>query len=144
MSNGSPDNKFKIVFDTNIYISAFLKSGLSREIFELGLNKKIKLFCSPPILQEIQEKLKNKFRINSENIEKFINLILNNAMLIRPQRKLDIIKTDQKDNIILECAEAANANLIVSIDKHLLKIKKYKKIGIVHPKSLTWILPEEF
>jgi len=32
--------------------------------------------------------------------------------------------------------------LIVSMDKHLIKLKSYKGTGIVHPKTLTWIIPK--
>ena len=36
------------------------------------------------------------------------------------------------------------ADLVVSIDQDLLKLKSYKGVGIVHPKTLTWILPKLF
>lgn len=145
MSSELPAKNFlKVVFDTNIYISAFLKSGFSREIFNLALDGKIKLFCSESILLELERKLREKFQVKEPEIQLFISTVSQIAKIIQPSYKLNIVKADSKDNIILECALAAKANLIVSFDKHLLKIKKYQKIGIVHPKTLVWIIPEEF
>jgi len=42
--------------------------------------------------------------------------------------------------MILECAVYGDANLIVSGDKHLLKLKSYKNIPIVRPKYLTYLV----
>lgn len=138
------EGKLKIVFDTNIYISAFLKSGFSRELFNLSLEKKIELFCSPAILLELEEKLKKKFQIKDKNIRIFVLNISKIAKIIQPSCKLNIIKSDPQDNIILECAKESAANLIVSLDRHLLGLKKFQKIGIVHPKTLSWIIPDMF
>lgn len=145
MSSKSPaKNALKIVFDTNIYISAFLKSGFSRELFNLALEGKIELFSSSEIFLELKNKLKEKFHVKEADIELFISTVSQIAKVVLPSRKLKIIKADPKDNIVLECALAAKANLIVSLDKHLIKLKGFQKIGIVHPGALVWILPNEF
>ena len=143
MSNESPaKNVLKIVFDTNIYISGFLKSGFSREIYNLALEGKIELFISQEILLELKKKLKEKFRVKEADIKIFISVISQITKVVLPSRKLRIVKADPKDNIILECALEAKANLIVSLDKHLLKLKRFQKIGVVHPKTLRWILAD--
>jgi predicted nucleic acid-binding protein len=46
---------------------------------------------------------------------------------------LNIIE-DVEDNRILECAVAAGADIIVSGDKHLLELGKFKKTKIVTPR----------
>lgn len=142
MLNESPANKIRIVFDTNIYISAFLKSGFSRELFKLALDGKIKLFCSPEIILELKNKLAKKFHVEDRDINLFVVNIAQIAKIVKTSEKLNIIKADPQDNIVLECAQSAQANLIVSLDKHLLKLKKFKTIGIIHPKTLSWIIPE--
>lgn len=145
MSNGSPaKSTLKIVFDTNIYISAFLKSGFSRELLHLALEGKIELYISQEILSELKRKLEEKFQIKEADIKLFISVISQITKVVLPPRKLRIIKADPKDNIILECALTAKANLIVSLDKHLLKLKRCQKIGIIHPKTLCWVVPEAF
>jgi hypothetical protein len=46
---------------------------------------------------------------------------------------LDVIREDPPDNRILECAVEGRANLIVSGDRHLRRLKIYQGIPIVRP-----------
>ncbi|MBU1200691.1 putative toxin-antitoxin system toxin component, PIN family [Patescibacteria group bacterium] len=134
----------KLVLDTNIYIAAFLNKGLASDILKLAQRRKIELFISNAIIKEIRRKLSEKFGINRETCQEFIELILQVATLVKPVEKLSIVKTDPTDDRILECALKAKAGLIISMDKHLLKLKSFNGIGIVHPKTLTWIIPKLF
>jgi uncharacterized protein len=52
---------------------------------------------------------------------------------VNPKEKIDIIKDDPEDNIILECACAADADFIISYDKHLLALGEFRKIRITKP-----------
>jgi predicted nucleic acid-binding protein len=45
----------------------------------------------------------------------------------------NVIKEDPADNHILACALAGRANLIVSQDLDLLRLKAYGTIGIISP-----------
>ena len=132
----------RLVFDTNIYIAALLSKGLASNILKAGGKKKVNIFVSDKILHEIERKMLGKFKVNNTCVEDFIRVILANTKLIFPTKKLKVMKIDPDDNKILECAVEAEANLIISMDKHLLKLKKYKGIGVVHPKTLTWIIPK--
>ena len=132
----------KIVLDTNVYIAAFLSRGLASDILLLGRDKKVEFFVSYEILEEVDEKLVRKFKIDEDRRRIFLELVTQSTKLVLPQKELDVIKVDPDDNRILECAVEAEANLVVSIDKHLLKLKSYKGVGIVHPKTLTWIIPK--
>ena len=53
--------------------------------------------------------------------------------IIIPQITLEVIKEDPPDNRILECAVAGQADLIVSGNRHLLRLKSYEGIPIVRP-----------
>jgi predicted nucleic acid-binding protein len=52
-------------------------------------------------------------------------------MITEPSFKVEILEEDPADNKFLECALMANAEYIVSVDKHLLKLKNYKNIKII-------------
>ena len=132
----------RIVLDTNVYIAAFLSKGLASKILLLGEKGRVSLYISPDIFKEIQDKLATKFKVGKKDIEEFSYLVRNSTKPIYPKKKINFVKIDPDDNIVLECASSANANLIVSMDKHLLKLKSFERIGIVHPKTLTWILPK--
>jgi hypothetical protein len=66
--------------------------------------------------------------------------------LIVPDFTLEIITEDPPDNRILECAVAGNANLIVSGNRHLLRLREYEGIAIVRPRDfmrmLVWLVVE--
>ena len=135
----------RIVLDTNIYISAAITSGLSQEI--LGLAGKTNLFTlltSEEVLEELKEKLLSKFDRSEIIAGIFIERIKKIAEIVEVSEKVEIIKRDPDDNKILECALAGKADLIVTTDQDLIKLKTFKGIGIIHPRTLSWTFPEYF
>lgn len=126
----------RVVFDTNIYISAIIFGGNPRHCLQLARDKIIQLYASKMILLELAEKLRVKFQWQEDDIREAIAGILVFAELIKPTRTVDVIKADPDDNMILECAEAAKADCIVSGDKkHVLSLKNYKSISILSAKE---------
>lgn len=134
----------KLVLDTNIYIAAFLSKGLASKIIELGEEEKVDIYASREILEEVQSRLVNKLKFDESYIKEYVDHTTSGVNIVSPKRKLKVIKNDQTDNKILECAIESKVDLIVSMDKHLIKLKTYEGIGIIHPKTLTWILPKLF
>lgn len=128
--------KPKVVFDTNIYISAILFGGNPRHCLELARDNAIQLYTSRKILLELAEKLRDKFFWQEDDIREVVEGILVFTELIKPTRTVAVIKEDPDDNMILECAEAAKADCIVSGDKkHLLSLKQYKGILMLSAKE---------
>ena len=125
----------KVVLDTNVYISALFWKGAPYQIFKKILIGDILNFTSPEILKEIKEKLLYKFKLPPEKVKEYLEIIIFNSEIIQPKKKIKIIKKDPTDNKILECALEAKASFIISGDKHLLEIKKYKGIKIITPKE---------
>ena len=130
----------RIVFDSNVYISALLFKGIPGKILEMAQKDKITLVVSDEIIAETERILEDKFKWPRHNIDKFKTRLSDISENIRPDIKIDIIKERESDNRILECAVYGDANLIVSGDKHLLKLKSYKNIPIVRPKYLTYLV----
>ena len=64
--------------------------------------------------------------------QKVVRKIKSKAILIKPQKKISIIKRDEADNRILECAQEGKAHFIISGDaQHLLPLKIYRGIRIL-------------
>jgi putative PIN family toxin of toxin-antitoxin system len=53
------------------------------------------------------------------------------SKMVEPKAQEQIVNEDEQDNKILECALAARADIIVSGDKHLLELGKFKKTKIL-------------
>ena len=127
---------FKVVFDTNVYISAVIFGGNPRACLELARNGKIELFCSRKILFELSQKMKVKFKWETNDIFDLIEGIAKFAKIVKPKAGVDEVKEDPSDNKILECALEAKADFIVSGDiKHLLSMRRFKNIRILNSKD---------
>lgn len=133
----------RIVFDSNVYISALLFNGIPGKILDIALKNEIILITSDEIVTETVRILREKFKWPEHNIDKFVRRLSDISENLRPAIKLNIIKERESDNRVLECAVSGDAGLIVSGDKHLLKLKKYKNIPIVRPIYLTYLIKEE-
>lgn len=127
----------RVVLDTNIYVSALNFGGITLEILVAGVRRKILLFTSPSILLEVEEVLVRKFSWSAQRAAQAIRLIQSIAESVSPQEKLQIIKNDEPDNRILECARAANAKVIVSGDSHLRNLKRFGDITIISPREFV-------
>ncbi|MFQ6015708.1 MAG: putative toxin-antitoxin system toxin component, PIN family, partial [Anaerolineae bacterium] len=126
----------RIVFDTNIYISAALRGAQAEAIFQLAALGKITLITSPAILGELAEKLTDKFNWDEEQVTFFVETIEDVAEVVEPQLTLHVVEEDEDDNRILECVIEGEAGLIVTYDRDLLRLKAYENVGIVTPVDL--------
>ena len=121
----------KVVFDTNIYISAFVIPGGNAERAYLhAIEGDFNLCTSIAILTEMARKLDEKFGWEKHRIEQVITAIGNLATIFKPSLRLKVI-SDDPDNGVLECALESGAELIVTGDKHLLKLIKYQHVEII-------------
>lgn len=128
----------KVVFDTNVFISALLFGGNCRYLLEAARGGKMKLCTSIEILFELAKIFKNKFKWSDEDIQSVIEGMGKFANVVKPQTSIDMIKKDEADNRILECAIKAGVGWIISGDKrHLLIMKKYKGIKIISPMEMV-------
>ena len=64
------------------------------------------------------------------------------AKLTVPQSIARIVPDDPDDDAVIACALAARANLIVSGDSHLLRLKHHQDIPIVGPAEAQRIIEQ--
>ncbi|MCL4375453.1 putative toxin-antitoxin system toxin component, PIN family [Candidatus Marsarchaeota archaeon] len=124
--------KRKVVLDTNILISALGWKGKPHRIMEMVASNELELFISDKQFIELSRVLNYpRLSFTTEQKSRFKEFILEIASFVKPTIKLDVIKDDPDDNMILECALVAGVDYIVSGDDHLLSIKKFGKIKIL-------------
>tara|TARA_Y100000310_G_scaffold297633_1_gene330799 strand:- start:173 stop:592 length:420 start_codon:yes stop_codon:yes gene_type:complete len=128
----------RIVLDTNLHISGLIrKIGTPADILRLWRNGKFEIAISKEIAKEIFDVLnrphiKDKYSLDNEDIFSYMNLLKKQAFLVNGGLKLDVVKDDPDDNMILECAVESKADFIVSGDKHLLNLREYEGISILN------------
>jgi len=129
------------VLDTNILISLTLwDQSVAHRLFSKIVILGHELFSSKEIIDEYRHSLTRDFDYSNEEINSFIERTLLFLNLVETNEKLDIVKEDQTDNKILECAIAANADYVITYDKHLLRLKEFKSIRIITPEEALRLL----
>jgi len=126
--------KPKVVIDTNVIISAFGWDGHPEEIIKLVNKGKIENFTSIEMINELSNAIKYPRLKFPESLQaEIIETIFSISSIVNVNQSLKIIDEDPGDNKVIECALSAKAEFIISGDKHLLELKKFKEIEILTP-----------
>ncbi len=94
----------KIILDTNVILSSFITTGLSSRVLDICIDQH-HLYISEFIIDEVTEKLKNKFKIPQKALKRIKNFLNNNFIFINPLNELPSICKDKDDNNILQLTE---------------------------------------
>ena len=130
--------KVKVVFDTNVWISIFMEKRLKDEFSRI--KQDLTVYVSEDIGLEVSKvlqypKISEILRKTGIREKDVLRILAVNSKRVEPKVKLHVINEDEEDNKILECALAAGADIIVSGDKHLLKLGKFRKTRILTPRE---------
>jgi uncharacterized protein len=130
----APHGSLRIVLDTNVLISALhfpegTLSGLWQPLYE----ERFRLVLSPAIIDELAEKLRGKFGWEEHELQRLLRVLVRKAEIVRPTVVPEAVPGDTDDNEIVACAVDGKADVIVSGDRHLLKLREYQGIPIVRP-----------
>ena len=129
----------KAVFYTNILVSALaIPDGQGERAVDLVIDGLVNLSISKEILHEALRVLAHKFSRGPEEISRTAVFLSDLAELVAAHRQLAVLN-DEPGNRILECAVAGHADVIVTGDQAMLKLKTYQEIRIL---SLRHFLDE--
>ncbi len=127
----------RLVLDTNVVISGLLWIGSPRELLALAKDGRYQLFTSAALLEELttvleRSKFKKKLAASGLTADEIVDRYALLAKLVRVGATQRIV-ADPNDDVVIATALAAEADLIVSGDSHLLALKTFKGIRIVRP-----------
>jgi uncharacterized protein len=121
----------KVVFDTNIFISAFaIPGGRAEEAYRHALRGSFDLCTSVAILTETAQKLREKFGWEESQIVRMLKAMSRIARVVKIKPHLVVLR-DEPDNRVLECAVEAEADVIVTGDNHLLALRTFQNVSIM-------------
>lgn len=119
------------MFDTNVLISAIFWNGNEAKLIERVEEGTVEGYTSPQILEELERvRLGPKFKLNEDVVSTIAGYFTAIMHVIMPKTTLNIIQEDPPDNRVIECALEARADLIVSGDRHLLLLRRFKGMRI--------------
>lgn len=121
----------RVVFDTNIFISAFVfPGGQAEQAILKVLEGNDHLLISKDIIDEVLTVLARKFNRNAEALAHTAVFLSEIAEMVKPSVKIKVLK-EPPDNRILECAVYGRADIIVTGDKEMLNLKHYQGVKIL-------------
>jgi putative PIN family toxin of toxin-antitoxin system len=125
----------RVVFDSNIYISALtLPGGRADQALQRTAAGSDQLVLSKTIIDEVLTVLANKFSRDKEQIARVAIFLADLGDIVIPRRRISVL-SDEADNRILECAVTGKANCVVTGDRALLRLGEYEGIRIVTLRS---------
>ena len=120
----------RVVFDTNIFISALVIPGSQGErAVSRIIEARDGLVISKDIIKEVLSVLSLKFGREREALSHVAVVLLDLGELVKPDQRIRVSR-DDPDNRILECAVFGKADLIVTGDKEMLRLKEYMGVKI--------------
>ena len=125
----------RVVLDTNVVVSALLFTGIPSKLVQLWQGGAITALVSRTILEEYLRVLSYpKFKLSEGDIRGLIQEeLLPYVEVVKTRRRLRVVDRDPSDDKFVECAVAGKARVIISGDKDLLSIGRYRKTLIQSP-----------
>jgi putative PIN family toxin of toxin-antitoxin system len=128
----------KIVLDTNVFVSGVFFTGPPYQILQAWRDGRLQIALSRDILAEYQrvgERLAGQFP--QVNLTPLIERVAVKGQLVRTLRLPAPVCDDPDDDKFLAGALAGRCKVIVSGDKHLLKVSGYRGIRVMRPKDFV-------
>jgi len=135
----------RVVFDTNVVASASFWRGTPFDCLAAWAKGRCEAVVSPALIAEHHETIE-ELRLDYPG-RKFVawaDGLAGSATLVFPMERAAGATIDPDDEMILECALAAEADFIVTGDKkHLLPLRQFGEILIVSPSDFLRLLAAE-
>ncbi|NCP16866.1 putative toxin-antitoxin system toxin component, PIN family [bacterium] len=125
----------RVVFDTNVMISGLMWRGKPYHCLLLARSRITQSVYCNPMLAELTEKLRRKFKYSENSIHAVVADLRRYAERVEIASELKIVRADPDDDKFIECAVTGQASFIVSSDHHLLDLGEYQNIKILSPEN---------
>jgi putative PIN family toxin of toxin-antitoxin system len=126
----------KIVLDTNVLVSGIFFSGPPADILRAWSRGKFRLVLSPEILDEytrVSTELADKFP--DIDIRRILDLVVVRSEVCSPAALPQQVCEDPHDDKFFAAALDRRAKIIISGDKHLLRVSGYQGVSVLTPRQ---------
>jgi len=128
----------KVVMDTNVFVSGVFFSGPPYRILEAWQSGEFELVVSQDILDEYQRvgEILGKEHPGID-LNPILNFVIEHAKVYKPAKLKSPVCEDPDDDKFFACAMAGASRIIISGDKHLLKVSGYEGIEVLKPREFV-------
>jgi putative PIN family toxin of toxin-antitoxin system len=103
-----------IVLDSSVLVSAIKFRGQPLEIVQMGVEGKVDIAISQSIIDETLRVLQLKFKATEAELDAASRIMHSCGRMVQVDQHFDAVPADPKDDHIVDCAVAANADAIIS------------------------------
>jgi len=128
----------RVILDTNVFVSGVFFSGPPYQILEAWRDGRFHLVISQDILDEyrrVGEILSSQFP--AIDLWPIIELVTTEAEIYPSHTLPEAVCDDPDDDKFIVCAITAKCKMIVSGDKHLLKVSGLNGIDVIKPREFV-------
>lgn len=128
----------RVVLDTNVFISGVFFKGSPYQILAAWQEGGIELVISTEILDEYRRVGEILAAEHPQiNLWPMLEFVVQNAAVYSAPPLDESVCEDPDDDKFLACALAGGCPVIVSGDKHLLKVSGYRNIIVMKPRDFV-------
>ena len=137
---------YRAVLDTNVIVSGVITDhGAPFQVLQRWRDRNFAVVTSKPILQEVERvlnypKIKRKRHLTEENIKGAMELLRKYGILTPADITVKAVPEDPADDKFVVAAVEAEADYIVSGDRHLRDLGSYQGIRILSPDEFLGVL----
>lgn len=122
----------RVLLDTNVLVAAFIARGTCSELLEYCVSNHT-LVSSKPLLRELAETLAGKFAYTGRETREVVALLQSRLEVVEPAPLNPPVCRDPDDDVVLGTALAGACDYIVTGDKDLLVLERFREILILVP-----------
>lgn len=136
----------RVVADTNVVISGLLWGGPPNEILRWARDGLLELMACEETAGELKRVLQHKrlsrrmSDLDTAPQQAFAYFMNRATFVPNPAHDPGEIDADRFDNVFLALASEGRARLIISGDRHLLRLKECRSVHIVTPSEAVRII----
>lgn len=128
----------RAVLDTNVVVSALLWGGKPFDLLQAAVDGDLLLCTSPALLAELRDVLARdhlaaRLEGQRSSVDQAVTLYAGLAVSVTPESTPPVVSADADDDHVIAAAVAAQADLVISGDRHLLDLVRHGDIRIVTP-----------
>ena len=126
-------NNIKIIFDVNIWVSAFISPNMEKQVQAIILQDEVDIILCSELLEELKQTLqRSKFKkyLSAERMLLGIELVEQSSTFINLKSVVELCR-DHKDDYLLALAKDAKADFLLTGDKDLLVLNPFEKTQII-------------
>ncbi|MFQ5691046.1 MAG: putative toxin-antitoxin system toxin component, PIN family [Gemmatimonadota bacterium] len=128
----------RVVLDTNVFVSGVFFTGPPATILEAWSQGRISLVISSAILNEyyrVGRALTSRYP--GVDLEPALVFLAIHAEIVSAPGLTEAVCEDPDDDKFLACARAGGISVVVSGDKHLLRVSGWESVEVLRPRQFV-------